>query len=231
MRLALPASAAALALAAAAPPSPAQSAASPGQGASPGQMASPAQTASPAQSAAPPSPAQTAASPGAARLDTTFAMTGKVTKAVRIRGEHAGQIVHRTWAFTALCPRGPCSRVQLVRQRQSGTDKLVLKRISRGYYEGNGKFYARLRCDGRLYYRGMSVPFTIQVHVTRAAVVGGRVLASRIRATYTNRSRKNHTPCIAIPGHDAARYTGVATTAAGPVAQIARAIAQSPAGS
>jgi hypothetical protein len=159
-----------------------------------------------------PAAAAPVAKPGRARLEGDFTMTGKVTKSVRIRGQHVGQVVHRRWAFTSSCRSGPCASVQLVRQRQSGTDRLRLKRISRGYYEGNGKFYARLRCAGRLYYRGVSVPFTIQVHVTGATISGGQVLATRIRATYTNRSRRNHTPCIFIPGHDAARYSGAATT-------------------
>jgi hypothetical protein len=157
-------------------------------------------------------------------------MTGKVTKAVRIRGEHVGQTVKRTWTFTPQCPAGPCSSLQLVRQRQAGTDKLVLRRISAGYYEGNGKFYAPLRCARRTYENGVSVPFTIQVHVTAAAVVGGETLATRIRATYTNRGRRNHTPCIFIPGHDAASYTGVAGAGAVPFA-LEAASARSPAGS
>ena len=104
--------------------------------------------------------------PGNARLDNQFAMTGTVTKAVRVHGEHVGQTVHRAWTFTSSCASGPCSSVQLVRQRQSGTDRLKLNRISRGYFEGNAKFFAALRCAGRVYHRGVSVPFTIQVHVT-----------------------------------------------------------------
>ncbi len=172
--------------------------------------------------AAAPAAAAPAPKPRSARLNGPFTMTGKVTKAVRIRGEHVGQKVRRAWTFTALCPSGACTRVQLVRQRQSGTDKLVLKRISPGYYEGNSKFYARLRCAGRTYYRGVSVPFTIQVHVTGAAMVGGIAMATRIRASYTNRSRRNHTPCIFIPGHDAATYAGV-PTAALPLTDAARA--------
>jgi hypothetical protein len=159
-------------------------------------------------------------------------MSGKVTKAVRIRGEHVGQTVKRTWTFTPRCAAGACSSVQLVRQRQAGTDKLVLRRISAGYYEGNGKFYAPLRCARRTYDRGVSVPFTIQVHVTAAAMVGGQTVATSIRATYTNRGRRNHTPCIFIPGHDAASYTGVAATGSVPfAARPAAASGRSPAGS
>ncbi len=169
--------------------------------------------------------------PGNARLDTRFTMIGKVTKAVRVHGEHVGQTVHRAWTFTSSCASGPCSSVQLVRQRQSGTDKLELRRISRGYYEGNGKFFARLRCAGRVYNRGVSVPFTIQVHVTGATLVGGQVLANRIRAEYTNRGRRNHTPCVFIPGHDAAKYTGVPTTGLPTGDAAASPSGQSPAGS
>jgi hypothetical protein len=180
-----------------------------------------------------PAAAAPTARPGTARLTGRFTMTGKVTKAVLIRGEHVGQKVKRTWTFTPRCASGQCGSVQLVRQRQSGTDTLVLKRIKRGYYEGNGKFFARLRCSGRVYNRGMSVPFTIQVHLTAAAVQGGQAVATRIRASYTNRSRRNHTPCVAIPGHDAASYTGkLVSTGALPAAEAARAaISRSPAGS
>ena len=178
-----------------------------------------------------PAAAAPAVGPGNARLDSQFTMTGTVTKAVRVHGEHVGQTVDRAWTFTSSCASGPCSSVQLVRQRQSGTDTLELKRVSRGYYEGNGKFFAPLRCAGHVYHRGVSVPFTIQVRVTGAALSGGQVLATRIRAAYTNRSRRNHTPCIFIPGHDAATYTGVATTGLPTGDAAASPSGQSPAGS
>ena len=167
--------------------------------------------------------------PGIARLEGRFAMTGTVTRAVHVHGEHVGQTVHRSWTFTSPCSSGPCRTVQLHRQRQSGADTLMLNRISAGYYEGNGKFFAPLRCARRTYRRGVSVPFTIQVHVTAAALSGGRVLATAIRAKYTNRSRRNHTRCVFIPGHDAARYTGVPAT--GLPAAPAGASGLSPAGS
>jgi hypothetical protein len=145
---------------------------------------------------------------GRARLDGQFLLAGRVIKAVRVRGEHVGQKALRTWTFTALCATGQCSSVKLVRERSAGTDTLTLKRISPGYYEGNGKFFVPLRCGGTVYRRGESVPFTIQVRVRAAQVVGGFAAATRITATYTNRSRRNLTPCVAFPGHDKAYYHG-----------------------
>jgi hypothetical protein len=153
---------------------------------------------------------------GSARLDGQFLLAGRVIKAVRIRGEYVGQRVLRTWRFTSICSTGQCARVSLVRQRASGTDRLTLARISPGYYEGNGKFFAPLRCGRRTYRRGESVPFTIQVRVRAAQLVNGAAVATRITATYTNRGRRNLTPCVAFPGHDKAFYHGhmVAATAA-----------------
>jgi hypothetical protein len=158
--------------------------------------------------------AQATPSLGSARLDGQFQLNGRVIKAVRIRGEHVGQRVLRTWKFTANCPSGQCSSVTLVRQRVSGTDTLTLNRISPGYYEGNGKFYVPLRCGRRKYRRGESVPFKIQVRVRAAQTMGGVLMATRITATYTNRVRRNLTPCVAFPGHDKAFYHGQRVAAA-----------------
>jgi hypothetical protein len=146
--------------------------------------------------------------PSRARLSGQFQMAGRVLTAVNIRGEHKGQRVKRVWTFTPRCASGACRQIKLARQRAAGTDHLVLKRIRPAFYQGFGKFYAALRCAGRLYHRGESVPFRIQVRVTYARRLNGIPVATRIRAWYRNRVRHNLTNCIAIPGHDSAGYHG-----------------------
>jgi hypothetical protein len=146
--------------------------------------------------AAPPAPA--------AQPQGTFQMTGHVTVAHNVRGEHVGEIVQRTWTFTPQCPTAPCATVQLVRARASGTDTLMLQQTAPGIYAGQGSFSAPLRCHGQVYNPGETVPFRITVRVTAAT---GPV-ASAISARYVNRSRINLTRCIGLLGHDAAQYTG-----------------------
>ena len=114
----------------------------------------------------------------------------------------------RTWTFTPGCQVGVCKSVGLSRKRSGGTDNLTLRLRSPGYYVGNSTFFAPLRCGGRTYRKGASVPFTITVRVTAAALAGSAVEATRINATYTNRSRSNLTNCVAFLGHDAATYHG-----------------------
>ncbi len=143
--------------------------------------------------------------PGAAgqpapQLQGTFQMTGTVTVANNVRGERVGEIVHRTWTFTPQCPTAPCATVRLVRQRATGTDTLTLHQTGPDSYAGAGRFFAPLRCTGRVYRPGQVVPFKITVHVTATG---------HLNATYVNRSRVNLTPCIGVLGHDAARYTGL----------------------
>jgi hypothetical protein len=147
--------------------------------------------------------AAAALAPGAAaqpppQLQGTFQMTGRVTVANNVRGEHVGQVVQRTWTFTPLCPTLPCPTVQLVRQRATGIDSLTLHETQPGVYTGDGRYVAPLRCAGHIYRPGQAVPYTITVHVTEAG---------QLRATYVNRSRINLTPCIGVLGHDSARYT------------------------
>ncbi len=161
-----------------------------------------------ALSASAPAALGSTASLAGARLDGQFSMVGQVTKTVNIRGEHTGETVRRTWIFTPGCTSGACSAIRLVRERAHASDQLTLDRRGPGFYAGHGLFYAPLRCGGHLYPKGMSVPFRIQVHVTRAAQIGGVSRATAISATYRNRSRHNLTRCVAIPGHDAATYTG-----------------------
>jgi hypothetical protein len=161
-------------------------------------------------------PAPSAAQPPAptARLAGTFQMSGKVTAARYVYGEGVGQFVQRTWTFTPLCPSGPCAKVQLVRGRATGSDTLELRAVSASVYVGTGRFYAPLRCAGRIYPSGEAIPFRIRltVRATQPAPAGG-TMATAITATYLNTVRLNQTPCVAVLGHDSAHYTG--TLAAG----------------
>lgn len=143
-----------------------------------------------------------------ARLQGTFSMNGRITTAKHIRGEHRGEEVSRSWSFAPQCPAGPCSTVQVTRRRPGGSDTTVLTATSRTTFVGKGLFYAPLRCDGRVRPHGESVPFTLKVKVTSRALVLGVPVASAIRATYVNRSRRNLTRCVDVPGHDAAAYDG-----------------------
>jgi hypothetical protein len=140
-----------------------------------------------------------------ARLQGTFQMSGTVTVARDVRGEHVGQVVARTWTFTPQCVSGPCATVRLVRGRATGADTLTLKRTGSSTYAGNGLFYAPLRCSGQIYLRGQEIPFRITVRVTAT----NGTAASAISAKYVNRKRTNLTPCIGVLGHDSARYTGL----------------------
>jgi hypothetical protein len=146
--------------------------------------------------------------PATARLVGQFLLTGRVTVARGVRGEHVGQKVSRTWTFAPACTTGACRVIGLVRARSAGSDRLLLRRRSPGYYVGSGTFYAPLRCGRRVYQRGAAVPFTIAVRITGAVLAGSLNVASTINATYTNRSRRNLTPCVAVLGRDAASYHG-----------------------
>jgi hypothetical protein len=143
-----------------------------------------------------------------ARLEGQFDLTGRITVAKRISGEHVDQTVTRTWTFTPLCATGPCQTVSLTRQRQAGTDTLVLNLVGADAYTGTGMFYVPLRCGRRTIRRGESVPFRIRVQITATALEGGVPVATTLSASYVNRKRKNLTRCVARPGHDAAVYSG-----------------------
>lgn len=154
-------------------------------------------------------PAAAAAGPvGSARLQGRFQMAGRVTSASNVRGVHVGDRVARIWTFTPGCAVGACPTVTLARARGHGSDTVKLKRKGRGYYTGSSSFYAQLRCGSRVYTRGWLVPFRITVRITAAAASGGVVVATRLKASFLNRSRKNETPCVVPPGHDAAKYHG-----------------------
>lgn len=157
-------------------------------------------------------------SPAHARLTGHFTMTGRITTAIRIHGERKGERVRRTWTFTPKCSSGACARIGLERERSGGQhDRLTLRHREPGHYVGSGSFYAPVRCGGKLYHRGELVRFTIDVRVTHATTSGQMVIADRLSATYVNRRRINETPCVAFPGHDAARYSGRLTPASGGV--------------
>jgi hypothetical protein len=143
-----------------------------------------------------------------ARLQGTFALTGRITTAVKVPGEHRGQTISRLWTFTPACSASSCATVRLARRRAGGTDRLSLHRRTPGYYTGAGRFYAPLSCAGVIEQRGEVVPFTITVRITATAPSPSGVVATRIRATYTNRKRTNLTDCVLPPSHDAASYHG-----------------------
>jgi hypothetical protein len=151
--------------------------------------------------------------PVQSRLAGTYQMSGQVTAAQFVRGEHVGEFVPRTWTFTPLCVTGPCAQVRLFRGRRTATDTLILTETSPGQYSGAGTFYAPLRCAGQVYSTGEEVPFQITVTVTATTTApDGTVLAQQISANYVNKSRLNLTPCVIVLGHDAARYTGTDVT-------------------
>jgi hypothetical protein len=154
------------------------------------------------------------------RLAGAFAMTGRITSAHAVPGEHAGEKVTRAWAFQPLCPARQCRTEELVRSRATGEDKLRLHRPARvfGHWTGQGSFFAPLRCGRRVYPRGERVFFTIKVRITGATVVDGVLLATSLKATYKSYRRTNRTRCVAALGHDAAVYTGTLTPAPYPIA-------------
>jgi hypothetical protein len=148
-----------------------------------------------------------------ARLAGTFQMTGRVTAARYVRGEHVGETVQRTWTFTPLCVSGPCAQVRVFRGRANATDTLVLTQTSPGHYSGNGRFFAPLKCAGTVYSMGEEVPYELTLTITATTTApDGTVLAQQISATYVNKSRLNLTRCVIVLGHDSARYTGTDTT-------------------
>jgi hypothetical protein len=141
-------------------------------------------------------------------------MTGRVTVADDIPGERAGQTVRRTWSLSSHCRAKQCPTATLTRKRSAGTDRITLKRRSPAYYVGSGHFYAPVRCGSHSYSHGALVPFTIAVRITAAVPFGPLAQATKVRATYLNRSRTNLTPCVSALGHDSARYTGALAGAA-----------------
>jgi hypothetical protein len=159
-----------------------------------------------------------------ARVMGTFMMRARVTTAVNVLGEHAGQRLTRRWAIVARgCNGSVCETLELRRQR--GDDrhsKITLHRTAPGRYRGRGVFYAALSCYGKVYRHGSRVPYRITLTVAATTEVGGVTFARRITARYDNPSRANGTRCPLGPSHDAARYKGRLTTRlpAAPVASF-----------
>lgn len=147
----------------------------------------------------------------AARLQGDYAVSGVVTQAVGVAGEHRGEQVRRTWSFNSPCPTGACPLLGLRRQRSgAASDALFLRQVAPGTYAGTGIFAAPLRCHGRLHPRGSDVPYTITLTVTAAAPQpDGSFLATGFSAAYRNRKRIGHTRCYSPPSYDSARYLGV----------------------
>jgi hypothetical protein len=145
----------------------------------------------------------------AARLDGTYQLAGRITHAVNVFGEHRGKTFIRVWRFAAQCASGPCATVLLTRPRAGGIDTVMLSQRRPGLYVGTGRFYAPLRCRGRVNPRGELVPFEVTVTITAAIVTpSGGDSAVRVNATYLNRARQNRTLCVVPPSHDAATYHG-----------------------
>ena len=152
--------------------------------------------------------AATPAPTAGAHLAGTFLMTGTVTIADNVNGEHPGDTVHRTWVFTPACATGSCGMVTLLRDRAKGRDRLVLHRRAPGYYVGFSNFYRPVKCGSGIYRRGERVPFRITVRITQVLVSGTQVTSTQISASYRNQVRYNLTPCVAYLGHDSAKYRG-----------------------
>ncbi|HEY2320648.1 MAG TPA: PKD domain-containing protein [Solirubrobacteraceae bacterium] len=163
-----------------------------------------------------------------ARISTSYVMHGRVTTAIRVRGEHRGQRVTRRWTFTGLsCTGSVCEKLALRRQRSAHRyDRLTLSRVGVGSYAGSGRFYVGLRCRGRRYRRGLVVPYRITVEVAQAVAVQSIAFAGQLTATYTNLRRIDRTRCPVGPSHDAALYSGAAAPLPGPPAVAFSAAAQ-----
>jgi hypothetical protein len=159
-------------------------------------------------------PAATAgAAAEAARLQGTWSVHGRVTRADGVRGEHKGQRVRRSWTFQSTCAAGPCRTVSLSRERSlRQVDRLVLTRAAPRRYVGHGRFYVRLRCGGRTYPRGGVAYETVRVTISASATVQSTPFATAIRADYTNPRRVNRTPCAGNLGRDAGTYSGTLST-------------------
>jgi hypothetical protein len=149
---------------------------------------------------------------GAVRIDGTFAMNARITTAVHVRGEHRGEHIQRTWTITPIdCALGPaaCPELQLVRRRANGQQlTIVLGRRADGAYRGSGVFFVPLRCRNQIYAHGSRARYRITLRATSSVQIGYVALATALRASYFNGSRRDLTPCPLGPSHDAALYTG-----------------------
>jgi hypothetical protein len=149
-----------------------------------------------------------------------FTMNARVTQAVNVRGERRGQRLRRTWTVRPQnCTGAICGQLVLDRERSAGRhDTLTLFRIGAGVYAGHGAFDVALRCRGTVYPQGAHAPYRIALHIRSFRLVQGIPFARSIKATYSNRFRRNTTPCRLGASHDAARYRGVVQALPGPPA-------------
>jgi PKD repeat protein len=151
-----------------------------------------------------------------ARATGTFEMLARVTAAKNVPGEHVGQPLRRRWLISPQsCAGSVCQALELDRERSAGIDEsLTLHRVAAGTYTGTSSFYVALRCKKRTYPHGSRAPYRITLTVNSAVSVQGIAFARTIAATYQNsKKRSDSTPCVLDPSHDAARYTGSATSA------------------
>jgi PKD repeat protein len=150
-----------------------------------------------------------------ARTTGTFEMLARVTAAKNVPGEHVGQSLRRRWLISPQsCTGSVCQALELDRERSAGIDEsLTLHRVAAGTYRGASSFYVALRCRNRTYTHGSRVPYRITLTVNSAVTVQGIAFARTITATYQNSKRSDSTPCVLDRSHDAARYTGSATSA------------------
>jgi hypothetical protein len=151
---------------------------------------------------------------GDARVTGTFAMSATITAARNVRGEHVGQVLMRRWVLNALeCAASVCPSLTLEREREAGIhETLTLTRTGPGTYAGGSTFHVPLRCHHRLHPRGARAPYRIELAVAAVETVGGIAYARQITATYVNHRRIDATRCPLGPSHDAAIYTGSATS-------------------
>jgi PKD repeat protein len=149
-----------------------------------------------------------------ARVHGTFSMRARVTTAVNVRGERAGQVLRRRWMITSSdCRRNICRRLHLNRQRSDHRhSRVTLLRTGAGRYRGTGAFEVALSCRGRVAPHGSRAVYVITIRITAATTIGGVRFARRIAATYDNRRRSDTTRCPLGPSHDAARYRGRVTS-------------------
>jgi PKD repeat protein len=142
-------------------------------------------------------------------------MLALVTAAKNVPGEHVGQSLRRRWHISPQsCAGSVCQALELDRERSAGIhESLTLRRVAAGTYTGTSSFYVALRCKNRTYPHGSRAPYRITLTVNSAVTVQGITFARTISATYQNSKRSDSTPCVLDPSHDAARYTGSATSA------------------
>ena len=142
-------------------------------------------------------------------------MFARVTVAKNVRGEHAGRLLRRRWLISPQsCSGDICQALDLDRERSAGIDEsLALRRVAAGTYAGSASFYVALSCKHKTYPHGSRARYLITLSVSSAVSVQGIAFARQITATYRNPKRSDSTPCVLGPSHDAARYTGDATSA------------------